>query len=215
MFNVFVNENGEFGNPGSLVLDETQELSFEERLAVTAGTGHDETVFVENLENNDVKIYHAQGEVEFAGSVLVGVIWQLGQMKGEPTNAINCKRGKVVTWQENDVYWLRIGTEGNLGNWEYEQLDSPDAVEAIQVTDTDGWNKMVWAWIDESRGLIRARTFANKIGIPEVQGNGSGSMNLASQLQREITITHGDGSIIYARPSAGNTAELGGRVVGL
>ena len=56
-------------------------------------------------------------------------------------------------------------------------------VDAINLSDTKGWKKMVRAWLDESKGLIRARTFADRIGMPEVQGNGSGSMNLAGQLQ--------------------------------
>jgi predicted PhzF superfamily epimerase YddE/YHI9 len=212
-FQVFVNESGKFGNPGSLFLDEGRQIDDAERIAITAKIGHDETVFINNLETNDLSIYHSLGEVDFAGSVLVGVVWQLGQLKSEPITHLHCAIGDIPVWQEGELSWLRTKLEGNLGNWEYEQLDSPEVVEAIDVADTASWKKMVWAWINKDRGLIRARTFASSIGIPEVQGNGSGSLNLADQLQRSIQIIHGDGSVIYARPSGNDSAELGGRVI--
>lgn len=213
MFQVFVDANGKFGNPGSLIIDEERHLNAERRTAITAEIGHDETVFIDSLINNEVSIYHAYGEVDFAGNVLVGAVWQLSQIKGKPVESIHCNRGEITTWQENDIYWLRTSLKGDIGNWDYEQMQSPEAIDAIKVHDTVGWKKMIWAWIDESKGLIRARTFASKIDIPEVQGNGSGSMNLAGQLQQGLTIKHGDGSIIYARPASNNCAELGGRVV--
>jgi predicted PhzF superfamily epimerase YddE/YHI9 len=214
-FKVFVDESGNFGDPVSLIVDEAHELSLEERLAITAEVGNVETVFVNNLPDNDVSIYHAQGEVDFAGSVLIGTAWQLEQLKNEPTQHIHCKRGAVAAHQENGVYWIQASLENNIGSWDYEQLASPEDVEAIDVAHTKGWKKMVWAWIDEAKGHIRARTFADTIGMPEVQGNGSGAMNLAGQLQRQISITHGEGAIIYARPLSPDSAEVGGRVVAL
>lgn len=214
-FQVFVNESGEFGNPGSLILDEGQRLNVAQRIAITAEIGHDETVFVNDLANNDLSIYHALGEVNFAGSVLVGVVWQLSQLKGETPKYLRCPIGDIPVWQDGEISWLRTKLEGNLGNWNYEQLDTPDAVNAIKVADTNGWKKMVWAWRNKDRGLIRARTFASTIGIPEVQGNGSGSLNLAHQLQQSLQILHGDGSIIYARPVGGDSAELGGQVIAI
>jgi predicted PhzF superfamily epimerase YddE/YHI9 len=211
-FKVFVNEAGDFGDAVSLVLDEDHRLSYEDRLHITAEIGNDETVFVNDLAANDVSIYHAGGEVEFAGSVLIGTAWQLAQLKNEPTRQMRCKRGVVDVREEGAAYWIQASLENNIGNWEYEHLASAQAVEAIEVADTKGWKKMVWAWLNENDGLIRARTFADSIGMPEVQGNGSGSMNLAGQLQRRITLLHGDGSMIYAQPVAENIAEVGGMV---
>lgn len=214
-FQVFVDESGRFGNPGSLIIDEGGKLSTDERIAITKQINHDETLFVDNIENNQVSIYHAYGEVDFAGNVLVGSAWQLMKIKDDIRMTINCSRGEIEVWREGDIVWLRANTEGDIGNWDYEQMNTPEEVDEIDVADTIGWKKMVWAWIDENQGIIRARTFASKIDIPEVQGNGSGSMNLANQLQAKIIITHGDGSIIYARPANDNCAELGGRVVAL
>lgn len=69
---------------------------------------------------------------------------------------------------------------------------------------------MVWAWINKPKGLIRARTFAADWDIPEAQGNGSGSMLLASSVGRPIQIKHGKGSVIFAKPAPNNRADIGG-----
>jgi predicted PhzF superfamily epimerase YddE/YHI9 len=71
---------------------------------------------------------------------------------------------------------------------------------------------MIWAWMDRSHRVVRARTFAPDWGIPEAEGNGSGSMKLAAVLGKSVTIIHGAGSLIYAKPSPNNRAELGGRI---
>jgi predicted PhzF superfamily epimerase YddE/YHI9 len=211
-FKVFVDEEGNFGDPVSLLVDEGQQMSFEERLRITAKIGNVETVFVNDLAANDVSIYHAHDEVDFAGSVLIGTAWELEQLKNEPPQQIKCKRGIIDVRRENGIYWVQASLENNIGNWDYEQLTSPEDVEAIDVASTKGWKKMVWAWINKEQGLVRARTFADTIGMPEVQGNGSGSMNLAGQLRRQITIKHGEGSVIYAKPLSHDSAEVGGRV---
>ena len=71
----------------------------------------------------------------------------------------------------------------------------------------------MWAWIDEAKGLIRARTFAADWDIPEAQGNGSGSMVLAARLNRSIEIKHGIGAVIFAQPASNNYVNVGGRIV--
>jgi predicted PhzF superfamily epimerase YddE/YHI9 len=211
-FQVFVNEQGDFGDPVGLILDEGRRLDTKKRIAIASELPCDETVFVNSLADSDVSIYHSQGEVDFAGTVLVGAAWQLSLLKGEPVTNIHCLRGDIKSWQEGPITWVRAGLQNNLGSWDYEQVGTPKEVESINVSDTQGWKKMVWAWIDEGKGLIRARTFASKINMPETQGNGSGAMNLAGQLNRNIVITHGNGSVIHARPASENHADLGGRV---
>lgn len=93
-------------------------------------------------------------------------------------------------------------------------IESADAVEGIKLDDTKYVeHTMMWAWTDEDKGLIRARTFAADWDIPEAQGNGSGSMALAARLNRNIEIRHGEGAVIYAKPAPDNCADIGGRVV--
>lgn len=72
---------------------------------------------------------------------------------------------------------------------------------------------MVWAWENEKKGLIRSRTFLPDWGTLEDQGNGSGAMQLAKILGRNIEIHQGKGSLIYSRPSEKKYAKVGGRVV--
>ena len=213
LFQVFVDEKGSFGNPGSLVIDERHRLNEKRRSELTGEIGHEETVFLDDIEKNKLSIYHSLGRINFAGSVLVGVAWQLSLIKKAPVETLQCDAGEIQVWQEGEVSWLRASLNNNLGDWNYQQLGSPDEVNAINVADTKDWKKMVWAWENEEKGLIRARTFASKINIPEVRGNGSGAMNLAGQLQRYLQITHGDGSVIFASPAPDNCAELGGRVI--
>jgi predicted PhzF superfamily epimerase YddE/YHI9 len=93
-------------------------------------------------------------------------------------------------------------------------LEDAQAIEQIKLEDTKTWqHTMAWAWINETKGLIRARTFATDWDIPEAQGNGSGSMVLAARLRRGIEIKHGEGSVIFARPALNGCADIGGRVL--
>jgi predicted PhzF superfamily epimerase YddE/YHI9 len=101
-----------------------------------------------------------------------------------------------------------------MPSWHHKQLGNAAAVEEIKLVDTvDMEHTMVWAWIDEAKGLIRARTFAKDWDIPEAEGNGSGSIMLAAIINREIKIKHGKGSIIFAKPASNNFADIGGYII--
>jgi hypothetical protein len=98
--------------------------------------------------------------------------------------------------------------------WNYKQLQTAAAVERIEVESTSTMpHTMIWAWIDERKGLIRARTFAADWEIPEAQGNDSGSMVLAVQLARKLEVHHGKGSVIFALPTPDDCADIGGHVM--
>jgi predicted PhzF superfamily epimerase YddE/YHI9 len=121
--------------------------------------------------------------------------------------------GEIETWQENGLTWARARLS-IMPPWNFKQLESTEAVERITLEDTKTWqHTMAWAWIDEAKGLIRARTFASDWDIPEAQGNGSGSMVLAARLNREIEIRHGKGAVIFAKPAPDGQGDIGGRVV--
>lgn len=102
------------------------------------------------------------------------------------------------------------GGLSTLPPWNYEIVENAEEVEKISVEKANTkQHTMVWAWIDQSRGIIRAHIFANDRGIPEDEANGSGAMRLAFDLNKSIEIRHGQGSIIFARPSVNNRAEVG------
>jgi predicted PhzF superfamily epimerase YddE/YHI9 len=213
MLDVFINDKGEYGNPASLILDENRELDAAKRLQITKDIGHDETVFVNNLTNGDVSIYHAYGEINFAGNVMVGAAWQLSKLKDQTTFTVHCQDLDIAARINGDTAWIQASEAQYMRSWEIQQLGSSEEIERINVADTAGWKaRLVWAWINEKDGTVRARTFASDKGIPEVLGNGSGSMMLAARLNRSLRITHGEGCVIYARPIANGLIELGGRV---
>jgi predicted PhzF superfamily epimerase YddE/YHI9 len=216
MMNVFVDEDGTFGNPASDILDEGRIYSTAERLRITAEIGHDETVFINSLENADVSTYHAYGEVNFAGNAMVGAAWHLAKLKNTSSFTISCQDLDIEAKVEGDLAWIQAGKAQYVRSWELQQVDNVEGVENIKVENTVNWKaRLVWAWINESKGLIRARTFATDKGIPEVLGNGSGSMMLADQLGRAIQIKHGEGCVIYARPVSEGIVALGGKVVAI
>ncbi len=69
-----------------------------------------------------------------------------------------------------------------------------------------------WAWIDEDAGTIRARSFADGVGIPEDEATGSAALALSAQLGRADHRPPGQGSVLIARPLEDGRAEVGGRV---
>jgi len=102
-----------------------------------------------------------------------------------------------------------------LPPWNLDKLASASDVEVLTPEEMkNAKHVVVWAWIDEVAGIVRAHTFAADWDITEDEANGSGAMKLAMSLGREVTVYHGKGSIIHARPSkeAGKT-EVGGFVV--
>ena len=210
---VFTNEQSKFGDLASVVVDEGRHISDAERQALTRELATSETAFINNVAGADISIMHYQGEVDFAGTVVLATSWLLAQLQGNPVATMHGRGGDIITWQEDGLVWVQAGL-ATMPPWHHKQVASIEEVEhlsadAMKTTE----HTVVWAWIDEAKGLIRARTFANDWEIPEAQGNGSGSMMLAAQLKRCIEIKHGEGSVIYAKPGDNNQAAIGGRVV--
>lgn len=125
---------------------------------------------------------------------------------------MHSRDGKIKVWQDGELTWARADLS-ILPPWNHTQLESAQAVERISLDETKSIeHTIMWAWIDKSKGLIRARTFASDWDIPEAQGNGSGAMVLAAQLNRSIEIRHGQGAVIFAKPAPNKCADIGGRV---
>ncbi len=209
---VFSDSNNKFGDIATVVIDEGRKLSDDERLAITEKLDTVETVFVNDLASADISIMHTQGETNFAGVAVLGAAYLLRKIRGRSIKTMNSKGGDIAVSQDGELFWVRANLSA-MPPWNHKQLDSAKAVELVKVVDTKDWeHTMIWAWMDEEKGLIRARTFATDWDIPEAQGNGSGSMLLAAQLNKSIEIKHGDGCLIYAKPAPNNSADIGGRV---
>ncbi len=155
---------------------------------------------------------HPQGEIKFAGVVVLGTSGLLTKLRGKPTTEMHALGGAIKTWQDADVTWACASLK-TMPPWNFKQLRKPADIERLKVEDFSRIeHTMAWAWIDEAEGLIRARTFAKDWEIPEAQGNGSGAMLLSARLGRKIEIRHGKGAIIFAQPAPHGCADIGGRV---
>lgn len=205
---VFVNNEGKFGNPVGIVLDEDQKLGDEERQKIATNLNFSETVFIDSLEEvPSISIFNPQHKVKFAGHAVLGTVFFIKNVLNKNISSIKCGDKLVKNNQENNITYITAPLS-IMPNWNFEELSSVIEVESIFKKE----HTFVWSWIDEAKGLVRARTFAPDWGIPEDQANGSGSMLLAAKLNRELEIHHGEGSIIFAKPVDINFAEVGGLV---
>lgn len=208
---VFVDDNGEFGNPVGVILDEGKKIDSKKRQQIATQLGFSETVFINDFNTGNVSIFNPREEVAFAGHAMVGTAWMINKLN-HPIDSLTCSGGFIKTWRDKDKIWIRASL-AMMPAWKYEQLKNAIEVERLLPPVTvSKEHTFVWAWEDEMKGLIRARTFAPDWGIPEDEANGSGSMKLAATLGRSIEIMHGKGSIIYAKPWKSDFTDLGGRV---
>lgn len=209
---VFTDANGNHGDLASVAIDEGRNIPDGERQAIARKLNTGETLFINDLSKANVSVIHPQGEIGFAGVAVLGGAWLLNKLNGSPVNAMYSRDGKINAWQDGELTWVQADLS-IMPPWNYKQLESPEAVERIALKETETLeHTMTWAWIDEQKGLIRARTFATDWEIPEAQGNGSGSMVLAARLNRKIEIRHGLGAVIFAEPAVDGYVNVGGRI---
>jgi predicted PhzF superfamily epimerase YddE/YHI9 len=207
---VFVNDEGEWGNGLGVFLD-GPEVPEERRQAVATELGFSETVFVDDRERGELRIFTPAVEFPFAGHPLVGTAWLLAR-EGSPVDLLRPPAGEVgvrredgVTFIEADPAWAPIS--------EYVQLPHPARVGDLTEAPIDAGDVFAWAWIDEAAGTIRARCFAPAVGIAEDEATGSAVLALSARLGRKIVVHQGHGSVLVARPLPGGRAEVGGEVV--
>jgi predicted PhzF superfamily epimerase YddE/YHI9 len=212
-FRVFTDTQGNYGDLASVVIDEGRHIPDTERQTITRELHTSETTFINDVANANISIMHYQGEVSFAGTVALATAWLFAKLSGKSIEIMHGRDGDITTWQEGKLTWLRTDLS-TMPPWHHKQLESAEVVEQITSKDASAYeHTMVWAWMDEPEGLIRARTFATDWEIPEAEGNGSGSMMLAAIQNRKLEIRHGKGSVIFAKPAEHNQADIGGRIV--
>jgi predicted PhzF superfamily epimerase YddE/YHI9 len=210
LLRVFCVEEGTGGNPLAVFLDGSG-IPPERRQGVAADLGLSETVFVDDPEHGEIRIFTPAVELEFAGHPTVGTAWLLSEQRA-PVEALRPPAGEVAVRYDGALAFV-AGRPEWPPQFEFEQLDSPDEVEALDAP--PGGHDMIaaWAWIDERAGTVRARVFPVRIGIPEDEATGAAAIQLGSRLDRAIDIRQGRGSRILARPREGGYVEIGGRSV--
>ena len=203
---VFCGDDGSHGNPLGVFV-QGADVPPERRQAVAAELGFAETVFVDDAERGEVRIFTPVVELDFAGHPAVGTAWLL-----EDAEALRPPAGEVSVTRDGENVFVAARPEWGPA-FELKELSSPAGVDALNGP-PDGLELVAaWSWIDEAAGTIRARVFPVGIGIFEDEATGSAATKLGTHAGRPIDIRQGKGSRILARPAGDGFVEIGGRSV--
>ncbi len=206
---VFVNEESEWGNPLGVFLDGKQ-VAEPDRQSVAAELGFSETAFVDDPAAGRLRIYTPRVELPFAGHPTVGAAWLLAR-EAAPVEVLRPPAGKVGVRYADEMTYVAAKPEW-APRFEYRRLGSPAEVRSLSASAQEV-NSYAWAWIDESAGTIRARSFVPEAGIAEDEATGSAAIGLCARLERPLAIHQGHGSVLLCRPLADGRIEVGGKVV--
>ena len=210
LLRVFCSDDDSGGNPLAVFLD-GGEVPARSRQGVAADLGLSETVFVDDAERGEIRIFTPETELDFAGHPTVGTAWLLAERR-TPVEVLRPPAGEVPVRAENGVLFV-AGRPEWPPQYAFTELDSPAAVDALE--DPPGGHDLVgaWAWVDEAGGVLRSRVFPVRLGIAEDEATGSAAVQLCGHLGRAIDIRQGQASRILARPRDDGYVEIGGRSV--
>jgi predicted PhzF superfamily epimerase YddE/YHI9 len=207
---VFVNEDGEWGNPLGVFLDGGA-VPESARQRVAAELGYSETVFVEDRAGGRLRIFTPGLELPFAGHPTVGAAWLLAA-EGTPVEELATQAGPVGVRVEGSGRTHVAARPEWSPALEYVELPSPAEVRALDGPPGGAPAAYVWSWIDPDAGTIRARCFIREAGIDEDEATGSAAIVLCSRLERPVTIHQGQGSVLEVEPLGDGRVEVGGEV---
>jgi predicted PhzF superfamily epimerase YddE/YHI9 len=203
---VFVNEDGEWGNPLGVFLDGGA-VPEAERQRVAAELGFSETVFLDDPVRGRMRIYTPRVELPFAGHPTVGTAWLLAR-EGSPLDTLRTPAGEVAVRYAGAETYVTARPEW-APPFEYPRLDSPAEVRALDPRAAEV-NTYAWAWIDEAAGTVRARSFVPEAGIREDEATGSAAIGLCARLERPLVVHQGHGSVLRSLPIGDGRVEVGG-----
>lgn len=207
---VFCAEDDSGGNPLGVFLDGPA-VPEDERQGIAHELGFAETVFVDDRERAEIRIFTPEVELPLAGHPLVGTAWLLRE-EGTTPDVLRPPAGEAPVRFESEIAFVAARPEWGP-RFDFVQVDSPREVESLAGPPEGSGNIGIWAWIAEDAGSIRERVFVPEAGVGEDEATGSAALRLCAQLDRPIEIHQGAGSLIYAGPLEGGMAEIGGRVV--
>jgi predicted PhzF superfamily epimerase YddE/YHI9 len=209
---VFTNENHEYGNGVGIIEESAAIGDLERRQTIAAILGYSESVFIDDAETATISMYSAKREVPFAGHAAIGAAWILARLTGQTPTVLRTQGGDAPTWVTDSTTWVRA-TLRTTPPWWHERLPSPETVESLSgPLSPEQDMTQLWAWENEAAGTIRVRTFASRAGIFEDEACGTCAMRMAAAFGRTLTLHHGRGSIIFAKPGPPGFADIGGLV---
>ncbi len=206
---VFTSEDGSGGNPLGVVLAGAQ-VPMRRRQPLAAALGFSETVFVDDPDRGEIRIFTPAVELPFAGHPTVGTAWLLGHERGG-VDVLRPPAGELPAHADREGARVTANPEW-APHFDWERLPTPADVDALDGPlggrDAIGY----WSWLHEPAGLVRARVFPVRYGIAEDEATGAAAILLCAALGREIEILQGRRSRLLARPGEGGAVELEGRV---
>ena len=206
---VFVNEDGEWGNPLGVFLDGGQ-VPEPDRQRIAAELGFSETVYVDDPGAGRIRIFTPGLELPFAGHPTVGSAWLLAKT-GRPVAVLQTPAGEVGVRIDGEVAHIAARPEWSP-ELEYVELDTPAAVRELSGPPGGSEAAYAWAWIDEAAATIRARCFIEVAGSAAAAATGSAAIVLGDRLGMAVTIHQGRGSVLAVRPLGNGRVEVGGGV---
>ena len=118
---VFTDAHGAFGNPLGVVLDGSVLPEAQQRQELATKLGYSETIFFDDLERGEVRIFTPTTEIPFAGHPTVGAAWVLTRELGRAPESLLTLGGTVPTWAEDGDVWVR-GPLAAAPPWWHERL---------------------------------------------------------------------------------------------
>lgn len=208
---VFVGENGRGGNPLGVFLDGPA-IPKTARQRVAARLGFSETVFVDDPESGQLRIFTPAAELPFAGHPLVGTAWLLTR-EGFEVPVLRPPAGEVAHRSDGDLTYV-TGRPEWAPPFEHVELPSPADVDALEGPPEGHDLVGVWAWDHTAWELnvVRVRVFAPRLGVEEDEATGAHAVRLCALLGQELEIHQGQGSLIVARPEPDGGVRIGGKV---
>jgi predicted PhzF superfamily epimerase YddE/YHI9 len=207
--NVFVGEDGRGGNPLGVFIDGPS-VPEEHRQPIATDLGFSETVYVDDAESGELRIFTPTAELPLAGHPLVGTAWLLAR-EGRPVDVLRPSPGEVGVRRDGDLTWVTARPEW-APDFDYFQLDSPAEIDDLEPPYPESGHAYLWAWEDEAAGMMRARAFFPDFGIEEDEATGSAVLALCGRFNRPLRARQGRGSLILARPLGDGRVEFAGRV---
>jgi len=211
---VFTDSEGNHGNPLGVVDAATVQPGDRQRIATELGFS--ETIFVDlpqpGTSTASAHIYTPAVQLPFAGHPTVGASWWLRQ-QGTPIHTLRVPAGVVQVSYDEDLTSIRARAE-----WAPElaihDLSSTEELLAADPNDyADGVSHYLWTWTDRERGQLRARMFADGLGVTEDEATGSAAVRITDYLARDLTVVQGKGSVIYTEWNPEGWVRVSGRVV--
>src|ERR671927_1127531 len=99
---VFTDAQGAFGNPLGVVLDGAAVPDPHQRQQLATKLGYSETIFFDDLDRGEVRIFTPTTELPFAGHPTVGAAWVL-KNRGTPIKTLQVPAGVVQVGYSDEL----------------------------------------------------------------------------------------------------------------